>query len=144
MLSAFENFYTTGVSLKRLEDGEHRATLKSHEFVPGKCAGGKDDSYVRLNLQLEDRVINDNRFEQGFTIFINQIKAQLGISDQTISVPQLLEILRARPFSIWISRSLGRSEATGKTTTYTNVNYMPPTNVATATVITVGNEDAPL
>jgi len=89
-------------------------------------------SYVRLELQLQDRVIIDNKFTTGFAIFESHIKEQLKLDDEPIPVLELLDKLTTTPFSIWISYAM----INGKT--YRNINYLPP---IVQTVAEVADDD---
>lgn len=113
------SFYNSGVALSRLKEGEYSATLEAHKFVAPTKEGGKP--YIRLDLKLADRTINDNRFEVGFNIFLSQIKQQLGLDDENMPVPELLNLLLKTQFKIWVSYYTSEDNKT-----YRNVNYMPP------------------
>lgn len=110
--------YTQGVSLAKLTEGEHSCIIAGHSFVENKEDASK--CYIRLELTLEDRTIVDNRFEQGFNVFLSQVKEQLGMSDVTIGIPELLNRLMKKEFKCWITYFT----VDGKT--YRNVNYLPP------------------
>jgi hypothetical protein len=129
------DFYTSGIALSKLKEGKHTATLKSHQFIAGEGADAKP--YVRLELDLPDRMIVDNRFEAGFSIFLDHIKEQLGKSDDNIAVQDLLSnlISEKTQFNIWISY------VTEDNRTYRNINYLPPKSEATTTSELKAGED---
>ena len=119
---SFKDYFSSGVSLPKLVNGTYAAVLQNFSFVDAK---GKDDKpYVRLELRLTEetqmnRVIIDNRFEIGFSKFETEIKDQLGIGDQSMPVPALLELVKVSPLKIYITHA----NVEGKI--YRNVNYMP-------------------
>lgn len=115
---SLQDFYRTGISLSKLKDGEYEATLQAHALVEPTTPEAKP--YVRLELKLADRVIVDNRFEAGLPVALDQIKEQLGKSEEAISVLELLDYLKTTTFKIWISY------ATLDGKTYRNVNYIAP------------------
>ena len=116
---SFSEYIKTGTSLPRLkENTPYRTILKEWKLV--EPADSNQTPHVRLELQLEDRVIVDNRFEAGFNIFEIQIKSQLGIEDQEIPVQELLNRLKEEEFTVWISYTTVNGR------TYTNKNYLPP------------------
>lgn len=115
---SFFDFYTSGVSLKKLEEGEHTAQLVENVFVPAN-EETKTNPYVRLAFKLEDRTIVDNRFETGFMVFLDQIKQQLGISDKSMPVPELLNLLKSCPIKIYVKYN------TVDNKTYRNINFIP-------------------
>ena len=122
----FKDFFLRGVSLPRLKDGLYEATLKAASFVEADKSKNKDAAdYVRLELQLSDRIIVDNRFEKGFGIFESQVKEQLGLQDQTIAIPDLLQLLMKNPFKIWISYQEIEDR------TFRNINYIAPRTLTT-------------
>lgn len=112
------DFYKTGMSLSRLTDGMYPATLQAHMLVEPTQPDA--NPYVRLELKLADRVIIDNRFEQGFAIALDQVKQQLDIADQNIPVSELLDSLKETNFNIWVSYA----DVEGKT--YRNISYIAP------------------
>ena len=127
----FKDFFEKGIALKKLTDGKYEATLKSATFVEAKT--DKDKPYVRLELLLSDRMIVDNRFEAGFSIFTDQIKEQLSLGDKDIPVPELIAKLMTIKFDIYISHT----DIEGRT--FRNINYLPPrtsTSGEAATTIT--------
>lgn len=120
---SFKDYFTSGVSLPKLIDGCYDAVLQNYSFVEPATKDAKP--YVRLELRLtnpeqKNRVIVDNRFEIGFSKFETEIKDQLGLSNQSIPVPALMEHVTQTPFKIWVTH------ATVEGRIYRNINYMPP------------------
>lgn len=140
------NHILKGISLPRLKEGEIKdvtlipfeiiaddngepidavyvGSRKSLIVVPNATPTNPDPkAYVRLELQLPDRVYVDNRFDgSGYPIFESHIKQQLKLDEEAIPVLQLLDYLTTHKFSIWITYAQGQD---GKT--YQNVNYLPP------------------
>ena len=117
----FKEFFTKGISLPRLTDGIYEATLKSASFIEADKTKNKDAAdYVRLELQLSDRIIVDNRFQKGFDIFVSQIKEQLQRGDEAIPIPELLKLLTKTDFKIWVTHIEIEDR------TFRNINYLPP------------------
>lgn len=119
------DFYRNGMSLSKLTDGQYQATLQAHTLVEPTLPDAKP--YIRLELKLSDRVIIDNRFDQGFQIALDHVKQQLGISDQTIPVSELLESLKETEFTIWVSYAVINNN------TYRNISYLAPRETTNTT-----------
>lgn len=120
---SFKDYFTSGISLPKLIDGCYDAVLQNYSFVEPASKDAKP--YVRLELRLtnpeqKNRIIVDNRFEIGFSKFETEIKDQLGLSDQSMPIPALMELVVKTPFKIWVTHT------TIEGRTYRNINYMPP------------------
>jgi hypothetical protein len=101
---SFRDYMTLGKSLKAIKDGVYNAMIKTTKFVSNDKDPDKD--YLRLEINLPDadnRIVIENRFVSGYFIFEREIKAQLGISDQTIPVPELLAYIVDKPIKVWYS-----------------------------------------
>ena len=84
------NFYKEGISQPQLKEGVYTCKLKSHKLVDTK----PENPYIALEFETETgRILKDNRFNQGFQIFISHIKQQLGRADEEIAVMDLLNEL---------------------------------------------------
>lgn len=116
----FKDFFTKGISLHELKDGAYPAKLKSATFVDADAKNPNSKPYVRLELQLPDRIIIDNRFETGFGLFEQHIKKQLNIQDQDIAIPDLMLMLTTTEFKVWISHVIIEGKS------YRNINYLAP------------------
>ena len=117
----FYNFFNGGMSLKKLKPGQYDCKLISATFVTPDAKPGKEiNQYVKLDLQLADRIITDNRFKNNFRLALDQIKEQLGMEDEEIPVQELLTKLKETSFSLWISYA----RVQGKT--YRNIDYLAP------------------
>ena len=118
---SLEDFYRSGVSLPQLKDQEYPAQIIGHQYVPPKAGSAPGaEGYIRLDIKLPDRQINDNRFSAGFAVFLNEIKEQLGMQDSTVPVQDLLNTILGQPIKLWISHVV----VDGKT--YRNVNFKAP------------------
>lgn len=117
----FMAFYNGGTSLPVLKEGCYTGRLISHQFVPEVVTINKIvKAYVKLDLQLPDRIITDNRFETNFNLALDQVKEQLGLQDEELPVQKVLDLMKSNDIKIWISYA----DVEGKT--YRNVNYIPP------------------
>jgi hypothetical protein len=96
---SFRDYINVGTSLKAIVDGVYDAVIINTKFVPNEKDPDKD--YLRLEIQLPDRVTVENRFVSGYFIFEREIKTQLGISDQSIPVPALLNAIIGQPIKVW-------------------------------------------
>ena len=124
---SFVDYVRHGTSLPRLKEGEeYKATLANWSIV--EPVDSNQAPYVRLELQLTDRIVVDNRFEVGFRIFENQIKQQLGIEEE-VKVSELLDKLKETEFKIWVSYQFIKE----KQRTYTNYNFLPPVDTNSET-----------
>lgn len=116
---SFRDYFFKGVSLPELVDGNYAVTVENIEFIAPVEMG--KDPYVRVSLRFDNgRLIYDNRFEQGFEIFVNTVKAQLELSNIAITIPELVNRLIGSEVKIWIKHVV----VEGKT--YRNVYYAPP------------------
>lgn len=117
---SLEAFFHNGVSLHKLKEGKYKAKMHNFALVPATTPEAKP--YIRIELQLleDGRIIVDNRFQTGFNIMIEQIKEQMGISDEDVAVQDLLNHCRTHQFTAWITYT----EVEGKT--YRNVSYRAP------------------
>lgn len=97
------NFYKEGISMPQLSEGEYKATLKSHKLVDTK----PENPYIALEFKTESgRILRENRFNQGFQIFVSHLKQQLEMGDKEIEVQKFLDKLVAdkTEFTIWITK----------------------------------------
>ena len=97
------NFYKEGISQPQLKEGVYTCKLKSHKLVDTK----PENPYIALEFETETgRILKDNRFNQGFQIFVSHIKQQLGRADEEIAVMDLLNELveKGTEFKIWITK----------------------------------------
>lgn len=122
----FLAFFNSGVSLPKLKEGVYDCTLKDASFIVPKALPGKEPNpYVKLELQLADRIITDNRFQNNFELFLNQVREQLDLEDAELPVQEILAMLKDTTFKLWISYAI----VDGKQ--YRNINYLPPLEAET-------------
>lgn len=103
MANNLVNFYKEGISMPQLNEGEYRATLKSHKLVDTK----PENPYITLEFKTESgRILRENSFNQGFQIFISHLKQQLGMGNEEIGVQEFLDKLieDKTEFTIWITK----------------------------------------
>lgn len=115
------NFYKEGISQPQLKEGVYTCRLKSHRLVDTK----PENPYIALEFETETgRILKDNRFNQGFQIFISHIKQQLGRADEEIAVMDLLNELveQGTKFKIWVTKY---TPANGGQTR-SNFNFLEP------------------
>lgn len=115
------NFYKEGISMPQLNAGVYKCTLVSHKLVDTK----PENPYVALEFKTESgRILKENRFNQGFQIFVSHIKQQLGRGDEEIGVMELLNELveKKTEFNIWITKY---TPANGGQTR-SNFNFLEP------------------
>lgn len=115
------NFYKEGISQPQLKEGVYTCKLKSHKLIDTK----PENPYIALEFETETgRILKDNRFNQGFQIFISHIKQQLGRADEEIAVMDLLNELveKGTEFKIWITKY---TPANGGQTR-SNFNFLEP------------------
>jgi hypothetical protein len=128
---SLKDFVLNGKSLPKLEEGVYEAKLRPFEIiyngnerVDAKYKESNislfPDTHLRLELQLKDRMIVDNKFEVGFNIFLPQIKEQLKLEKECIDVIDILEKMVETPFNIWVSYV----EHEGRI--FRNINYKAP------------------
>ena len=96
--SGFKRFFEAGVSLPELTAGVHDAKLLHYNFVEHPRG-----DHIRLELQLDDRIIVENLFENRVTTVLNQLKGQLGKADQLMPVKEVFETILNRNIKITIS-----------------------------------------
>lgn len=103
MANNLVNFYKEGISMPQLNEGEYKATLKSHKLVDTK----PENPYIALEFETESgRILKENRFNQGFQIFISHLKQQLEMGDEEIGVQEFLDklVTDKTEFTIWITK----------------------------------------
>lgn len=103
MANNLVNFYKEGISMPQLNEGEYKATLKSHKLVDTK----PENPYIALEFETESgRILRENRFNQGFQIFISHLKQQLEMGDEEIGVQEFLDKLveDKTEFTIWVTK----------------------------------------
>jgi hypothetical protein len=96
---SFRDYIAVGTSLKAINDGCYDAKIISTKFMPHPTDPEKD--YLRLEIQLPDRITVENRFVSGYFIFEREIKAQLNLSDSTLPVSELLTLILNKPIKVW-------------------------------------------
>lgn len=115
-------FYKEGISQPQLKEGVYNCTLRSHKLVDTK----PENPYIALEFEVVEtgRVLTDNRFNQGFQIFISHLKQQLGRADESVNVLEFLNGLIAdkTEFKIWITKY---TPANGGQTR-SNFNFLEP------------------
>jgi len=97
------SFYKEGISMPQLNEGEYKVTLKSHTLVTTK----PENPYITLEYVTESgRTLRENRFNQGFQIFISHLKQQLEMGDKEIGVQKFLDKLVAdkTKFKLWVTK----------------------------------------
>lgn len=126
---SFRDYITTGVSRCRIQDGEYHAQIVGVKFVPHETDPTKD--YLRLEIQLDfdSRVIVENRFISGYFLFEREIKEQLGLSDTTLPVPDLLEAIKFQPIKVWYKTQTSPKDGR----TYQNLYFSKPVEDSTDT-----------
>lgn len=115
------SFYKEGISQPQLKEGVYKCTLVSHKLVDTK----PENPYIALEFKTETgRILKDNRFNQGFQIFVSHIKQQLGRADEEIGVLELLDelVTNKTEFNIWITKY---TPANGGQTR-SNFNFLEP------------------
>ena len=115
------SFYKEGISQPQLKEGVYTCKLKSHKLVDTK----PENPYIALEFETETgRILKDNRFNQGFQIFVSHIKQQLGRADEEIAVMDLLNELveNGTKFKIWVTKY---TPANGGQTR-SNFNFLEP------------------
>ena len=125
---SFRDYIQHGISRSRLQDGEYHAQIVGVKFMPHETDPTKD--YLRLEIQLDfdSRVVVENRFISGYFLFEREIKEQLGLSDTTMNVPDLLETITFQPIKVWYKTQTGKD---GKT--YQNLHFAKPEEASTDT-----------
>ena len=115
------NFYKEGISMPQLNEGVYKCKLISHKLVDTK----PENPYVALEFKTENgRILKENRFNQGFQIFVSHIKQQLGRGDEEIGVMDLLNELveNETEFNIWITKFVPANGGQ----TRSNFNFLEP------------------
>ena len=127
---SFRDYIQHGISRSRLQDGEYHAQIVGVKFVAHETDPNKD--YLRLEIQLDfdQRVVVENRFISGYFLFEREIKEQLGLSDTTLPVPDLLEAITFQPIKVWYKTQTGKD---GKV--YQNLHFAKPVEDSTDTEV---------
>lgn len=96
-------FYKEGISMPQLNEGVYKCRLVKHKLVDTK----PENPYIALEFVTENgRTLKENRFNQGFQIFISHLKQQLNRGDEEIGVLDFLNELieNKTEFNIWITK----------------------------------------
>lgn len=120
-MSKLVDFYKTGISMPQLNEGVYTCTLISHKLVETN----PENPYITLEFATkEGRILKDNRFNQGFQIFISHLKQQLNRGDEEIAVMEFLNKLieDKTEFKIWVTKY---TPANGGQTR-SNFNFLEP------------------
>lgn len=133
------DFYKEGISMPQLNEGEYKAKLIKHALIDTN----PDNPYISLEFQTtNDRTLRENRFNQGFQIFISHLKQQLNRGDEEIGVQEFLDELveNETEFTIWITKY---TPANGGQTR-SNFHFLEPRKKSTDTGVTeTAVEDKP-
>ena len=103
MANNLVNFYKEGISMPQLNEGEYKATLKSHKLVDTK----PENPYIALEFETESgRILKENRFNTGFQIFVSHLKQQLERGDEEVGVQEFLDklVTKKTKFTIWVTK----------------------------------------
>lgn len=115
------SFYKEGISMPQLNEGVYKCKLTSHKLVDTK----PENPYVALEFVTESgRTLKENRFNQGFQIFVSHLKQQLGRGDEEIGVLEFLNELieNETEFNIWITKYIPANGGQ----TRSNFNFLEP------------------
>jgi hypothetical protein len=129
---SFRDYISVGVSFKAIKDGCYNAVIKAIKFIQHPTDQEKD--YLRLEIQLPDcdnRITVENRFVSGYFIFEREIKAQLGISDQSMPVPELLAYIIEKPIKVWYNTVT----STKDNKKYQNMSFSEPVTPPASTEV---------
>lgn len=125
MANKLIDFYKTGISQPQLKAGTYKCTLVSHKLVDTT----PDNPYIALEFKVVEtgRILKENRFNQGFQIFISHLKQQLDRADEEVAVADFLNELveKQTEFNIWITKY---TPANGGQTR-SNFNFLEPRKV---------------
>lgn len=123
---SFRDYISIGTSLKAIVDGCYDAKIIALKFVPHATDPEKD--YLRLEVQLADRVTVENRFVSGYFIFEREIKKQLGLSDVSMPVAELMTKILNQPIKIWYKSQKSLKD----NRTYQNMYFAEPVEAPVA------------
>lgn len=115
------SFYKEGISMPQLNEGVYKCKLVSHKLVDTK----PENPYIALEFITENgRTLKENRFNQGFQIFVSHLKQQLGRGDEEIGVLDFLNELveNETEFNIWITKYVPANGGQ----TRSNFNFLEP------------------
>lgn len=115
------SFYKEGISMPQLNEGVYKCKLISHKLVDTN----PENPYVALEFVTESgRTLKENRFNQGFQIFVSHLKQQLGRGDEEIGVLDFLNELieNETKFNIWITKYIPANGGQ----TRSNFNFLEP------------------
>ena len=107
--------------MPQLNEGVYKCKLVSHKLVDTK----PENPYIALEFVTESgRTLKENRFNQGFQIFVSHLKQQLGRGDEEIGVLEFLNELieNETEFNIWITKYIPANGGQ----TRSNFNFLEP------------------
>lgn len=99
-------WFKHGVSLPRLLDGKFTTTFTT-ALIEGKTP------YIQISIKLPDRIFTYGLFPSNITGFIDGLKEQLSISDQSINPSVLFDKFATQPVDLWLEHR--KSEKDGRT-----------------------------
>jgi hypothetical protein len=123
---SFREYMTVGVSKCLLKDGKYPAKIIAAKFVQDEKDETKD--YLRLEIQLADRIVVENRFVSGYFIFEREIKIQLGMQDKTLPVGELMSEIQNKDINIWYKTQV----STKDNRSYQNMYFSEPVEAPVA------------
>ena len=121
MANKLIDFYKKGISQPQLNEGVYTCKLVEHKLVETN----PENPYIALTFETNTgRKLTDNRFNQGFQIFVSHLKQQLGRGDEEVAVLEFLNnlIKEKTEFKIWITKY---TPANGGQTR-SNFNFLEP------------------
>lgn len=130
------SFYKEGISMPQLNEGVYKCKLVSHKLVDTK----PENPYIALEFVTESgRTLKENRFNQGFQIFVSHLKQQLSRGDEEIGVLDFLNELieNQTEFNIWITKYIPANGGQ----TRSNFNFLEPRK-KTDTGVSVDTDDS--
>lgn len=107
--------------MPQLNEGVYKCKLVSHKLIDTK----PENPYIALEFITENgRTLKENRFNQGFQIFVSHLKQQLGRGDEEIGVLDFLNELvnNQTEFNIWITKYIPANGGQ----TRSNFNFLEP------------------
>lgn len=112
-----------------LQAGSYRVKLKA-------STPSHDRTYRRFEWEITEgsqagRIVIDNKFPQGLTIFYSQLRQLWDIADGASAQTYLDRLSTAESITMYVSFNEG-TDNTGKLRKYTNYNFLPPVAEAQA------------
>lgn len=106
-----------------LAEGTYKVHMLSHEYVANENGASKKP-YIKFTFKVisSDRIITENRFDQGFGVMVSHLRQQLGKEAEAIKPKEFFNELinNKTEITIWVVKRMING------TQRTNIHFLEP------------------